>query len=136
MNIEYSDSIKGIRAENLQGFFVGWNDAPSAETHLRLLENSSYKVLAKDGAKVIGFVTAISDNTLAAYISFLEVLPEYQNKGIGKELIKRIVSKLEKFYMIDLLCDTNLQPFYEQLGMQKAVGMRIRNYNKQSGSSL
>lgn len=133
MNIGYSDSIDGISPENLKGFFVGWNDAPSAETHLHLLENSNYKILAKDGSKVVGFITAISDNTLAAYIPFLEVLPEYQNKGIGKELVKRMLARLEDYYMIDLLCDSELQPFYENLGMQKAIGMRIRQYKQQGG---
>ena len=33
--------------------------------------------------QVVGFVTAISDGVLSAYIPFLEVLPEYKSIGIG-----------------------------------------------------
>ena len=132
-HITFLDSADGIQAEQLQGFFVGWKSAPSSKVHLKLLTESSYRVLAMDGEKVVGFITAVTDKTLAAYIPFLEVLPEYQNQGIGKELVKRMLSKLEDFYMIDLLCDSELQPFYENLGMQEATGMRIRNYKNQNG---
>lgn len=30
--------------------------------------------------------------------------------------------------MVDLLCDPDLQPFYEQVGMRRASGMFLRNY--------
>ena len=82
---------------------------------------------------MIGFITAITDKTLAAYIPFLEVLPDYQKKGIGKELIVQILEILKDYYMVDLLCDPELQSFYENLGMRKATGMMCRNYDKQSG---
>lgn len=83
--------------------------------------------------KVIGFITAISDGVLSAYIPFLEVLPEYQNKGIGMELTKRMLEELGDLYMIDLLCDQNLQPYYKKLGMHEATGMLVRNHQNQSG---
>ncbi len=134
--IQYSDSIQDITPKNLQGFFVGWQNAPTPDVHLDLLQKSDYKIIAKDGEKVVGFITAVTDGTLAAYIPFLEVLPEYQKQGIGKELVKQMLGKLKSFYMIDLLCDAELQPFYEQLGMQKAVGMVKRNYDMQSGSDI
>ena len=131
--VEYSDSIQNITSDNLQGFFVGWQNTPTPEIHIKLLQHSDYKIVAKEGEKVVGFITAITDGTLAAYIPFLEVLPEYQKQGIGKELVGQMLEKLKGFYMIDLLCDAELQPFYEQLGMQKATGMMKRNYDKQSG---
>jgi ribosomal protein S18 acetylase RimI-like enzyme len=131
--IAYTESTEGILIEHLQGFFVGWKQAPTPEKHLQLLGKSDYVILAKDGEKVVGFITAITDHTLAAYIPFLEVLPEYQNQRIGKELVRRMLEKLQDFYMMDLLCDSELQSFYEQLGMQKANGMMRRNYNTQSG---
>jgi ribosomal protein S18 acetylase RimI-like enzyme len=130
-NITFSDSTDSVTQENLQGFFVGWNNPPSSDTHLHILKESTYRILALDGEKVVGFITAITDKTLSAYIPFLEVLPEYQKKGIGQELVKRMLKNLEGYYMIDLLCDPELQSFYEKLGMQKASGMNIRNYKNQ-----
>lgn len=57
-------------------------------THLKLLDNSSKVVLALDEQfnQIVGFITALSDGVLSAYIPFLEVLPAYKSKGNGKEL--------------------------------------------------
>jgi ribosomal protein S18 acetylase RimI-like enzyme len=129
-NIFYTSLLNDVSAENLSGFFVGWETVPSKEAHLNLLKGSDYVVLAIDGEKVVGFITAITDKTLAAYIPLLEVLPEYQKQGIGAELVKRILELLKDFYMIDLLCDIALQAFYEQFGMERVHGMYIRNYSK------
>ena len=100
-----------------------------------MIQKSAYVILAVDtkNDKVVGFINAISDFTLAAYIPLLEVLPEYHKRGIGKELVRRMLKKLDKYYMVDLVCDNDLKPFYAQFNMKPAVGMIIRNYNKQSG---
>lgn len=131
--IIYNESLDNIIPEQLNGgFFVGWLNAPSPENHLRILQGS-YKVwLALDGDKVVGFINAISDGILAAFIPLLEVLPEYQKQGIGAELTKRMIGSLDHLYSIDLLCDDNVIAFYERLGMRRAGGMLIRNYGNQN----
>ncbi len=134
MVITYSDTLDNIRANNLQGFFVGWPNPPSPITHLHILQGSDAVVLAQDGAQVVGFITAISDGVLCAYIPLLEVLHPYQGQGIGQQLTQRMLAKLDNLYMIDLLCDANLQPFYARLGMQAASGMLRRNYAHQAGA--
>ena len=133
--IIYTDSLDGVTSEHLQGgFFVGWPNPPSPITHYRILANSAAIVLARiaDGS-VVGFITAVSDHVSCAYIPHLEVLPAYQGQGIGSELVRRIVEKLRHLYMIDLVCDPSLQPFYERLGMRPVVGMVIRNYDRHAG---
>ena len=76
--------------------------------------------------RVVGFITAISDGVLAAYIPLLEVLPDYRGQGIGTELVRRLLHKLNGLYMVDVLCDPGLQPFYARLGMLPSTGMMIR----------
>jgi ribosomal protein S18 acetylase RimI-like enzyme len=132
----YTESIVGVTAEQLGGFFVGWPNPPSAETHLRLLEGSDHVVLALDAEeyRVVGFITALSDGVLSAYISHLEVLPEWQGRGIGSQLLERMLARLDGLYGIDLLCDPPLRSFYAQHGMRPAAGMCVRNYDRQSGA--
>ena len=134
--IEYLYSVEEITADQLHCFFVGWPNPPSPEVHLRLLKQSDEVVLALDAANgnVVGFITAITDRILAAYIPLLEVLPAYQHQQIGKTLVQKMLERLSSYYMIDLSCDPELQPFYEQFGMRHATGMLIRNYGKQSGA--
>lgn len=134
--IRYVENATEVAPEQLGGFFVGWPHPPSAETHLRLLHASDHIVLALNETTnaVVGYVTALSDGVLCAYISSLEVLPAYQGQGIGSELVRRLLERLQNLYMIDLICDPDVQPFYARLGMQPAAGMIVRNYARQSGS--
>jgi ribosomal protein S18 acetylase RimI-like enzyme len=126
--IEYRTDLDGVDPEHLQGFFVDWPKPPSPARHLDILRGSSYVVIAADGDRVVGFVTAISDGVLSAYIALLEVLPEYQGRGIGAELVRRLLAQLSHLYMVDLCCDENVVPFYERLGLSRwDAGMGIRN---------
>ena len=133
--ITYTDDLAGITAEQLRSFFVDWPTPPTPDTHLRLLRGSDAIELAKNETtgQVVGFVTAISDGVLSAYIPLLEVLPAYRGRGIGSELVRRLLLKLQHLYMIDLLFDLDLQPFYQRQGMRPATGVVVRNYSRQSG---
>lgn len=134
--IRYINSTESVAVDNLGGFFVGWPNPPSAQTHLDLLNQSDQIILAidEDSGNVVGFITAITDNLLSAYIPLLEVLPAYQGQGIGKKLVKIMLKKLSGLYMVDLLCDQDLKSFYSPIGMRPGFGMMKRNYDCQSGT--
>lgn len=134
--IAYLDTADQVTPDQLAGFFVGWPHPPTPATHLRLLRNSTHIVLASNDqtGQVVGFITAISDGVLSAYIPLLEVLPAYRRQGIGKELARRMLAKLEGLYMVDLLCDPEVQSFYARLGLRPAGGMSRRDYARQSGA--
>lgn len=94
--IRYTDSLEGIAPAQLSGgFFEGWPNPPSPETHLKILKNSDYTMLAIDEetGQVVGFITAISDGTLSAYIPLLEVLPAYRRRGIGVARLELSISR-------------------------------------------
>ena len=130
--ITYSTSSDWIEPSMLAGFFDGWPEPPSAETHLRLLRGSSHVVLALDGGRVVGFVNAISDGFFAASIPLLEVLPTHRGRGIGRELVRRLLDQLSEFYSVDLACDPATQEFYQQLGLRPSIAMMRRNYQRQA----
>jgi len=134
--IRYADSAAGVTAGNLSGFFHGWPNPPTPDTHLELLERSDEIVLAIDmpTGDVVGFVSAVTDGTLCAYVPLLEVVPSHRGRGIGRELVRRMLAKVEHLYMVDLVCDKELVPFYETFGMRSAHAMVVRNYDRQSGS--
>ena len=134
--INYTTKLENINENQLSGFFVGWSNPPSKETFLKLLKGSYRIVVALEDNNVIGFITAVSDGVLSAYIPLMKVLPEYQSKGIGQQLVSRMKDELSHLYMIDLLCDEELVPYYEKQGMKKATGALIRNYENQNGSEV
>ncbi|MBS4537033.1 GNAT family N-acetyltransferase [Clostridium sp. D2Q-11] len=128
--IKYKINLEGIMESNLQGFFVGWKNPLSTKEHIKILENSQYKVLAidTDTGKVIGFINALSDNVNFAFIPMIEILPEYQEKGIGTELMNRMLEELKDIPCIDLMCDKEMQSYYERFDMLKSHGMVLRRY--------
>jgi len=130
--INYLDSVDKISSRQLIGFFVGWPNPPLPQKHLKILKSSYKCFLALDGDKVVGFINAISDGILSAYIPLLEVLPEYQNRGIGMKLMELMLEELSSFYMIDLVCDEDMISFYQKCGLRKFSAMGIRNYSRQS----
>lgn len=131
--ITYIDSTERITASQLQGFFAEWPDPPSPQSLLRIFKGSDEIVLAVDSEaqRVVGYITAISDGVSCAYIPHLEVLEGRRGEGIGSELVRRMLAKLRHLYMIDLMCDPDVQPFYERLGLRTSTGMIIRNYDRQ-----
>lgn len=133
--LSFQTDLAGLTPAQLTGFFEDWPQPPSSETLYRLLEGSQARVLARlpDG-QVIGFVNALSDGVLSAYIPLLEVRREWRGQGVASQLIKRLFAELGDLYMIDTACDDDLVPFYERFGMRRGNAMIRRDYARQSGS--
>lgn len=133
--VRYQTGIDGIVAGDLAGgFFVGWPMPPSPELHLAMLRGSEAVVLAIDDAvgagapgRVVGYVQAIGDGVLSAFIPNLEVLPDWQGQGIGSELVRQVLDVLGPRYSVDLVCDDDLVPFYERLGLSRYTAMIRRD---------
>lgn len=127
--ITYTDSLDTISADQLGGgFFAGWLRPLSPEVHLRTMRSASAAIVALDTetSQVVGYITMLTDGILTAFIPNIEVLSTYQGQGIGSELMRRMLAKLERIPNIDLMCDPDVQPFYSRLGMKPVVGMVIR----------
>lgn len=127
MEIEFRTGMEGVDASMVEGMFVGWPTPPSAERLVQVMAGSHRRVWALAGGRVVGYVAAISDGVLNASIPWLEVHPDWQGRGIGSELVRRLVAQLGDMYAIDLLCDADLLPWYESLGFTPVAGAAIRN---------
>jgi len=136
MEIIYTNKIESVRAKQIEGFFVAWLERPDPETHLEILRGSYAVWLAFDQDQCVGFINALSDGLFYAYIPLLEVLPDYQGKGIGKELVQRMVGTFEKMYAIDIVCDESIVPFYTEIGFSRCAGMVKRNYANQGMANM
>lgn len=128
--IIYQTNLNLIKKEMLDGFFVGWRKPLTKEEHYQVLQNSQYLVVAVDNKKnkVVGFINALSDEVQFAFIPMLEVLPNYQNQGIGSHLMELMLTSLKHINNIDLTCDKPLQSFYQRFKMLELHAMVIRKY--------
>jgi ribosomal protein S18 acetylase RimI-like enzyme len=127
--ITFTDDISSVNCDSLRGLFAGWARSVSTREHMQILHNSQHCVLAVDAesGSVVGFITAISDGVLAAYIPLLEVRVDYQGRGIGSELVRRMLRRLGGLYMVDVVCDADLEPFYRRFGFSRGHAMMMRN---------
>lgn len=124
--VRYTTDLAGIEARHLRGFFDGWSSPPDSDRHLAALRSAYRVVVALDGDRVVGFVNAIGDGVLSAFIPLLEVLSEYRGRGIGSELMRRMLAELEDIRAVDLCCDAELEGYYRRFGMEPVLGMAIR----------
>lgn len=135
-DVTYIASATRVSEHDLEPFFVGWPKPPSGSRRLEILRAADEVVIARDAdGSVAGFVTALTDGVFAAYIPLLEVTPEAQGRGIGSELIRRMLHRLRECYMIDLVCDDDVVPFYDDLGGVRVNAIAWRNRSRLDGSA-
>ncbi len=124
MNITYK-SIKDLPNQQLYKLFVsvGWADESTTTQSMidnfnKSFINSTIVFSAWDNGLLVGCVRVLSDKMFRSVIYDLAVLPEYQSKGIGKELVKKC---REQFPNSEWLVGTTVEraSFYENLGFEK-----------------
>jgi GNAT superfamily N-acetyltransferase len=95
------------------------------EIHRKAFENSHTSVFVYDGDRLVGFARAISDDAYQAAVYDMAITPDYQRKGIGAMIMKRILSRLPHCNVI-LYAAIGKEPFYEKMGLRKMkTGMAL-----------
>jgi len=127
--IDYRTEHSAIDLAQLGALFItaGW--AWRAEDPVKLaalLEGSRFVTSAHDGARLVGFARAISDGVTNAYVSTVAVLPEYRGRGIGAELVKRLIEGRDTIRFV-LHAAPGVQGFYRKLGFEDAPDMLRRD---------
>lgn len=105
---------------------LGWNSLGLTVNDLKQMCNQSwYAIYAFDKQQLVGMGRIISDGVVTGIICGVGVLPKYQSKGIGKEILNRIIQHCEQNRIIpQLMCEENLGSYYESLGFKKfSIGM-------------
>lgn len=123
MSVVYNDTKKDLPSEQLQKMFVsvGWSDGSETLDMIKNYNipfiNSTLVISAWENDRLIGAVRVLSDKMFRSIIYDLLVLPEYQNKGIGKELVKRCI---EHYPDSEWLVQTteSISSYYEKIGFK------------------
>jgi len=96
---------------------VGWNRMHRDLADLRL--HNTIQLCAFAENRLIGYAAAVSNGVTDAYIQDVMVHPDFQHQGIGTELMKLLLARLEAedIYMVSVIYgDEALRPFYERFG--------------------
>lgn len=100
---------------------LGWNSLNLTVNELeQMCKQSWYTIYAFDEKQLVGTGRVISDGVITGIICGLCVSPEYQSKGIGKEMLNRIIQHCEQNRVIpQLMCVEKLEPYYESFDFKK-----------------
>jgi ribosomal protein S18 acetylase RimI-like enzyme len=131
MSIQYRD-IKKFQPCELQELFlsVQWEAGKHPEKLVVAMENSQTVYSAWDNKKLIGLINALDDKIMTVYIHFLLVQPEYQGKGVGKELLRMINDKYKEYLRVVLVADRAETGFYQNSGFELASGTNAMFINR------
>lgn len=113
---------------------VNWNelDKKQAESGLK---NSIYLTVARLEQQAVGMARVVGDGGYIAVIVDVIVLPDYQNKGIGKQLMKNVMNYLENSIEDNQCLMVNLMAAKEREGFYKKFGF-IERPNNSMGAGM
>ncbi len=119
MNVVYQ-TRKDLPCQELYALFhaVGWADGPVTPFMLEHFNQSFIQSTLVFSAwvdgRLVGCVRVLSDRMFRSVIYDLAVAPEYQGRGIGRELVRRCISTFPKS---EWLVETQTAgAFYEKIG--------------------
>jgi len=117
MNINYSFK-QPLEPKEVQRLLkqTGWANRRNISGIEQMLENSFLTIGAWDDDRLIGFARVLGDGLYRALIDDVVVDESYRGKGIGTEIMKRLISRLDKVEEVFLRTGTEMIPFYEMLG--------------------
>ena len=121
MSIKISET-RDIEREKIIALYKanGWSAAEKPDELYQALINSHSLITAWDGDKLVGLGNAISDGYLVVYYPHLLVHPDYQGRGIGKQIMAKMQEEYADFHMQVLVADREAIGFYEQAGFERA----------------
>ena len=107
---------------------VGWNRME--REYQNPLMMSYYHIAVYEKEKLIGYIDSVSNGVTDAYIQDLMVCPDYQGSGIGTALMDKMIEYLKekRIYMISVVYEERLKPFYERFGFYNMLCGQMETY--------
>lgn len=81
--------------------------------------NSKFKSFIYHNDSLIGAGRALADGKDCSYICDIAVHPEYQGRGLGRELVQNLVQLSQGHQKIILYANPGKEGFYAKLGFKK-----------------
>ncbi|MBH9966294.1 GNAT family N-acetyltransferase [[Bacillus] enclensis] len=97
---------------------VGWMKH-SPEVIKQVFESSNVIVIVKAEEQVVGFGRALSDGVFNAAIYDIVVRREFQNQGIARKIMTRLLDRLQGVSCVHLISTSGNEEFYKKCGFRK-----------------
>ena len=100
---------------------AGWTNYTNQPQMLeQSLAHSLAIYVARDGEEIVGLVRLVGDGFSSVFVQDLIVLPSYQRRGIGSDLMKEALENFKEAYQVQLATDQTEKnvEFYRSMGFE------------------
>ena len=119
--IAIKENVNSIEEFNYLYDAVGWGSYDEKVSE-KALANTMYSVSVYDDDKIIGYGRIIGDGICFLYIHDVMVIPKYQNKKIGSQIMNKLLEKVNQikienpYVRVYLGASKGKEKFYERFG--------------------
>ena len=139
MTIAWTDSVDRIDWDEAAALYLA---APLGQRDpdqlARVFANSMFRCFVFDDGTLVGIGRVLADGADAAYLCDVAVLPSHQGRGLGKEIVSRLVDLSKGHRKIILYAAPGKEPLYTKFGFRRMTtamaifadpqGARARGY--------
>ncbi|WP_337051049.1 GNAT family N-acetyltransferase [Priestia megaterium] len=120
MKISLSNCIENVEWSRMKEIYhsVGWTNH-NEEKIKKVFQSSNVVAIAYDEDNIAGFGRALSDGVFNAAIYDVVVDEQYQNKGIGEQIIENLLAQLNDISCVHLVSTSGNEEFYRKAGFRK-----------------
>ena len=119
--ISIKENVNSIEEFNYLYDAVGWGSYDEKVSE-KALANTMYSVSVYDDDKIIGYGRIIGDGICFLYIHDVMVIPKYQNKKIGSQIMNKLLEKVNQikienpYVRVYLGASKGKEKFYKKFG--------------------
>ena len=124
----------GYNEEEILGLYasLGWTNYTDKPEMLRNAYLNSLKIYgAYVDDKLVGIIRAVGDGYSVIFIQDLLVHPEFQRKGVGTLLLKKVLCEYDSVYQKHLITEDTEKTilFYKSLGFVDNSGIGCKAFS-------
>jgi ribosomal protein S18 acetylase RimI-like enzyme len=120
MALEWKYSSETLDWEELSALYLAAPLGHKDPADLKIaFSNSMFMCFVYDSAELIAAGRALADGKDCSYICDVAVHPSHQGRGLGKEVVSRLVDFSKEHRKIILYAAPGKEPFYKKLGFKR-----------------
>lgn len=118
--LAWSETLDGIDWDELSALYRAAPLGDKTPAWLRTaFGNSMFRVFARDGAALVGAGRALADGVDCAYVCDVAVMPSHQGRGLGAQIVRRLVERAHGHRKIILYAVPGKEAFYRRFGFRR-----------------
>lgn len=122
MPLEWKYSTENLNWEELSQLYLIAPLGQKDPADLKIaFTNSMFMCFVYDAGQLVAAGRALADGKDCSYICDVAVHPSYQGRGLGKEVVSRLVNFSKDHKKIILYAAAGKEPFYKKLGFKRML---------------